>query len=168
MKLEQYLKQKGRIYLGNPLDLLLNDECKIEVYEKYCNDRIKNKENFEIDDEIKDKVKIGGILLPTGEDIGTGNIIIRGRPGTGKSTLAMQIAITCAQKPNNYLSAYISLEERAEHLITKAKEFNWNDYILSLEYLHNLDKFAGPEDYAELLRNVFKNNNSGDKNPSPS
>lgn len=62
----------------------------------------------------------GGILLPryngsdrsTKEagDEGSGNIVIMGAAGTGKSTLAFQMAAACASKLNHGIAVYYSLE----------------------------------------------------------
>jgi len=62
----------------------------------------------------------GGILLPCQKngvpsdpqsiDEGSGNIVIMGAAGTGKSTLAFQMAAACASKLNNGIAVYYSLE----------------------------------------------------------
>ena len=62
----------------------------------------------------------GGILLPhqnkndcfveEGGDEGSGNIVIMGAAGTGKSTLAFQIAAACASRLNHGIAVYYTLE----------------------------------------------------------
>ena len=62
----------------------------------------------------------GGILLPRpldseregkeAGDEGSGNIVIMGAAGTGKSTLAFQMAAACASKLNHGIAVYYSLE----------------------------------------------------------
>lgn len=62
----------------------------------------------------------GGILLPHSsecdcasdlpKDEGSGNIVIMGAAGTGKSTLAFQMAAACASKLNHGIAVYYSLE----------------------------------------------------------
>lgn len=63
----------------------------------------------------------GGILLSYMDDgskdtPGSGNILITGQPGVGKSTLAFQIAAACASGINKGIAVYYSLEETREHL----------------------------------------------------
>jgi KaiC/GvpD/RAD55 family RecA-like ATPase len=140
-----------RIILGYPLDLLLNRECLLTDYEiSKTFDRLTSPEK-----NGDYKGKIGGIVLPDEHGPGTGNIIIRGRPGTGKSTLALQMAVACPSEPNNYIAAYFSLEERAENILTKAKFFGWEKDIKRVCQLTPLDEFSNPEEYGETLLNIL-------------
>ena len=75
------MENTERIYLGYPLDILLNRDCKFSDYKNIIGTCKK---------PIKNKGEMGGIVLPNDNDPGTGNIIIRGKPGTAKSTLALQ------------------------------------------------------------------------------
>ncbi len=130
---------KKKIRLGYPLDLLLDRKNKLSKY----------KDNPEQID--------GGFIVPDGNYAGTGNVIIRGRPGTGKTILALQIAQRCCKenKKKNvfYVSAFVSLEEQLEHVLSKAESFNWEKDIKVLHNLHNLGEFDSSEKFGnELLR----------------
>ena len=132
---------KDSIVVGYPLDLLLNRTCKLKDFEENWNFY-----NWE---------KVGGIILPDEIDPGTGNIVIRGRPGTGKSTLAIQIAVACTLNPNKYDSIYLSLEERPHNVRQKANSFGWDKYIQQLKYINNLDQFSTPYELGKTLAIIF-------------
>jgi len=104
--------------------------------------------------------KIGGIRLPSEDDPGTGNIIIRGKPGTGKTTLALQIATSCygqgttcqyAIANNYFLATYISFEQPIEFVYTKACHFGWQQYLRPITHLHNLSSPPTPRELGETL-----------------
>ena len=101
----------------------------------------------------------GGIILPKMDNPGTGNIIIRGKPGTAKSTLAMQILVSSAQPVNNCISFYVTLEEQPENILYKSKLFGWGPYCSVFNQLCGLEKSASIEDYRNyLIRSLKKNN----------
>jgi KaiC/GvpD/RAD55 family RecA-like ATPase len=108
------------LYLGSFLDQLLNDECRLS------------------DAGSTEPGRPGGIRIPredeeTGElkDPGSGNIVIMGGPGTGKTTLALHMANACCARPDNrrFLAAYFSLEEPFYRLKTKAEAFGWHPVV---------------------------------------
>lgn len=70
----------------------------------------------------------GGIVLPqkpsadtsnpsSENNPGSGNIVIIGEPGVGKTTLAFQMAVSCASKPNDGIAVYYSLSTPRTQLI---------------------------------------------------
>lgn len=132
-----------RIALGYSLDLLLNRSCKLENYEK--------------------NLINGSILLPDFNDPGTGNIVIRGKPGTGKSTLALEIAVASANQAaicNNenargYSSIYFSMEVPPEHILNRAAQFGWRDHVKLLSTLNPINEFSSPQEYGLLLHHIF-------------
>jgi len=130
------INTKKRIRLGIPLDLLFDRECDLLHHESQGG-------------------VPGGIILPTNEHVGTGNIVIRGRPGTGKSILALQIALKCCQFNPGYFSCFIALEETPEHVKTKAASFGWSSYLHEMRSLNCLSEFASPREYGETLRRIL-------------
>ena len=126
-----FFEKDESIYLGSILDLLLNRYVpsintdgkhekptpKLEIYEK-----INYNKNASVND--KNEYYQGGIVLPkaskscgSSKSYGSGNILICGDAGTGKSTLAFQIAAACASKKNKGIAIYYSLEVDAEQVI---------------------------------------------------
>ena len=73
--------------------------------------------------------KPGGLILPTETAIGSGNVVIVGEPGVGKSTLAMQICIAAACQ--NWNSVYFSLEDDFARIYAKAAIFGWESYLFT-------------------------------------
>ncbi len=68
----------------------------------------------------------GGIRTPhyCGEkkmDEGSGNIVISGKPGVGKSTLAFQFAAACASKFNEGIAVYFSLDVDEKQIVKSMK-----------------------------------------------
>lgn len=64
----------------------------------------------------------GGIMLPVKQadgvsNPGSGNIVIIGEPGVGKSTLAFQMAVSCTSDVNNGIAVYYSLSTPRTQLI---------------------------------------------------
>ena len=108
------------IRLGAPLDELFNDLCP----SCYGNAPAEggNREN---DSEH------GALRIPSAHNPGTGNIVILGKAGTGKSTFAMQIAAESVRRneDKNIYAAYISLEESREHIFSKVHNFGWGDLL---------------------------------------
>lgn len=64
----------------------------------------------------------GGIRIPHYEgtkkmDEGSGNIVISGKPGVGKSTLAFQFAAACASRLNEGIAVYFSLDVDEKQIV---------------------------------------------------
>ena len=130
------------LVLGPYLDELLNAECNLSEY-------------------YLDWGKIpkhGGIKLPRDGKLGTGNIVIRGKAGTGKTTLAMQIAVEAARRNDGGYTAYISFEEGVQSIFQKAQEFNWGRYVRPLNRLPSSPaEYITPDDkLAEDLCNALE------------
>jgi KaiC/GvpD/RAD55 family RecA-like ATPase len=154
------------IELGYPLDLLFNRDCKFKNYEKNI-----NKIDFE---KITNEINLGGLVLPEENFTGSGNIIIRGKPGTAKSTLAMQLAVAAGF--NNLYSFYITLEESPDNTLKKVESFGWESTCKVLNelcnnkvnqtYIENL--IANCQNDNKVIisslspRNVFKETNNDD------
>ena len=104
------LVQNPNSKLGQYEHILYADQCeKISVgKEKEMNDPL--------------FIYSGGIRIPHYHgtekmDEGSGNLVISGKPGVGKSTMAFQFAAACASEPNNGIAVYFSLdvdEKRSE------------------------------------------------------
>lgn len=131
------LTSKNVIFLHYPLDNLLNLKCGLDI-------------------TSGDKPpEIAGIRLPSDHDPGTGNIIICGKPGTGKSTLALQMAMACVRHPNNrnnFHAAYITLEETPERVKHKASEYGWDQKLHQIRLLHQSTGATSPAALAKLLK----------------
>jgi len=148
-----------RIILGYPLDLLFDRNCKLHDYIdalKSHDDLIKVHENLNSRNKTGE---IGGIILPEDENPGTGNIVIRGKPGTAKSTFALQMAIAATvdkEVHNNSMSIYLSLEESPENVITKANAFGWNVKCKKVDHLKELSELSSIKDYADELTSILR------------
>lgn len=68
-----------------------------------------------------------GLVLPRKGATGSGNVVIIGEPGSGKSTLGMQIAVAAALQGCD--SAFVSLEEEPHRLREKATIFGWETLL---------------------------------------
>ncbi|MBN2441480.1 MAG: hypothetical protein JXJ04_09035 [Spirochaetales bacterium] len=155
-------KPPERIFLDYPLDVLLNRECKYKDYDTVNNATISGKKNMR-----------GGLVIPSDKNPGSGNIVIKGRPGTGKSTLALQIITWASSHPkNNYLSAYISLEETPGNIKKKVEDLGWSENFIEIEHIHNVSENPSPKELGENLLKIltqpdkckFKNGNDDKEN----
>ncbi len=68
----------------------------------------------------------GGIRIPHYHktekvDEGSGNMVILGKPGVGKSTLAFQFAAACASQLNNGIAVYFSLDVDEKQIVKSMK-----------------------------------------------
>ena len=148
----------NKIVLGFPLDLLLNRECSYADYIKAFRDD----KYYGWPDDPKNS---GGIILSDNTpaagskkakpDLFSGNIVIKGSPGTGKSTLAMQIAVSCTNVINNLSSIYFSLEETPKVILMKASEFRWEDQFHIIEHLHNPEDLESSEELGNALNRIL-------------
>jgi KaiC/GvpD/RAD55 family RecA-like ATPase len=143
-----------RISLGYPLDLLLNRECKFVDYDKSI-----TKSFVSFPENNNKRPGWGSVILPREDNPGTGNIIIRGKPGTAKSTLAMQFAVSAAQKGNDCISFYITLEERPENIFHKTKPFGWDSYCSIFNQLCGLESSSSADEFKEYLEKGMTQNN---------
>ncbi len=87
--------------------------------------------------EEPDFVYSGGIRLPRYQgtektDEGSGNIVISGKPGVGKSTMAFQFAAACASGLNEGIAVYFSLDVDEKQIIKSMKHSNGS---LKINYL---------------------------------
>jgi KaiC/GvpD/RAD55 family RecA-like ATPase len=134
------------ITLGYPLDILFNRTNLITNYKDY------QKEDGHWMILPAESDAIGGIIISDDPNNRcTGNIVIRGRPGTGKSTLGLQIAVSSVMKPNFKYAAYIPLEEDQNDILIKANSFGWRKYVHPVCHLHELNEFAEPNDLGKAL-----------------
>jgi KaiC/GvpD/RAD55 family RecA-like ATPase len=167
---------KNRITFDYPLDLLLNRECRLTDYEgnilrsirQYNIRAYKAIAESGTAPEIKAdelaKGDIGCIMLPPDDvdkpndshsPLGTGNILIKGRPGTGKSTLALQMAVACTWRPNHYSSIFFSLEESCGNVWKKAQNLGWDQKIRQVFYLDDIDDASSPERIGRALKDLL-------------
>jgi KaiC/GvpD/RAD55 family RecA-like ATPase len=137
-------KREG-IILGFPFDQILDRNCRLwPIYGR-------------------DKKRAGGIHLPTRSadaawvdaTPGTGNIIICGAPGSGKTTLALQFALACTRKENRAVSAYIALESQPSEIRLKAQSFGWEKEFRDLYHMHSEAEIDAGKGLSRLLRAVL-------------
>ena len=87
----------------------------------------------------------------------TGNIVICGEPGTGKSTLALQFAVKCAMyRGNNSIAAYIPLESTVEDVQAKARSFGWDKYLYPLQTTKPCDDTASLDTVRKSLEECLQ------------
>ncbi len=99
----------------------------------------------------------GGIILPNSDEHsdGSGNIIIVGDYGAGKTTLAFQIAATCANKRNNGIAVFYSLEiTRTQTIENYMTDNGKKGYAKKLVAFNSED--TTPEMTADSLSKKFK------------
>ena len=98
----------------------------------------------------------GGLILPSPSSPGTGNIIIRGKPGTCKTTLALQIAVEAVRRNDGIYAAYLSLEENASLLYQKAVDFDWWPYVWPMcQFPSDSDPYPEAGNRAKDLKTVL-------------
>ncbi|MBN1866677.1 hypothetical protein JW916_05250 [Candidatus Sumerlaeota bacterium] len=125
------------ITLGYPLDQLLDQRIELGLGQKPAK---------------------RGIRLPGEEHdlAGTGTIIICGPPGSGKTTLGLQIAVACAERiENNAVSAFISLESSIDEIGTKAEPFGWAKHLREIKHMDDLGEFSTPDTLAKNLHYIL-------------
>ncbi len=120
-----------------------------------------------------DFIYSGGIRTPhyCGEkkmDEGSGNIVISGKPGVGKSTLAFQFAAACASKFNEGISVYFSLDVDEKQIVKSMKrsggdlKINFLCDYLSEGYGTLIQNDTGSNEELEaMFRNVLYKNDNG-------
>ena len=86
----------------------------------------------------------------------TGNILIRGRPGTCKSTLALQLATAATLPPNHYMSMFICLEESPEQVLAKCQEMTWEGQFVRLRHLTGIDAASSSEEIGRCLDDILR------------
>ncbi len=129
-------ENKQSIILDSYLDILLNGETSLESaqtrernswnrsskmnqYEMLKHKGLSPKEKTSAPANVKHGSFLGGLIIPNKEDKvrGSGNVVIIGEPGLGKSTLAFQIAVSCTSEKNNGIAVYYSLGTPREQLV---------------------------------------------------
>jgi len=131
------------IFLGYPFDHLLNPSCPRGAY-----DRVQQTEAAFVDTG-EDRY---GILLPDENGPGTGNIIITGPPGAGKSTLALQFVVAAAaREENGCVSGYVALENSPKEVLAKAKPYGWDQHFFLARQLCPSLPPHSPEELARSL-----------------
>jgi KaiC/GvpD/RAD55 family RecA-like ATPase len=147
---------QNRLRLGVPFDLLFDrDENELKKNEAAI------VKITGVPDAIANYGLKGGLRLPGERSSGTGNIVIRGRPGTAKSILGMQMMYQCCKmnpanlESSGYYSWFIALEDTPEHVLEKAGSFGWDDLFFPIRLLNDMEELSNPDDYAEALRRVL-------------
>jgi KaiC./DnaB-like helicase C terminal domain. len=124
------------------------------VYVKYTNEETQNttsrlgqyeyilyankSEKLQKDQIVEpDFIYIGGIRIPHYHgtdkiDEGSGNIVISGKPGVGKSTMAFQFAAACASELNHGIAVYFSLDVEEKQIVKSMRHI---DSELRINYL---------------------------------
>ncbi len=92
--------------------------------------------------------------IPRGQ-LPTGNIVICGKPGTAKSTLALQFAVSCVRLDNKSVPAYIPLETPSDTVKRKAAAFGWGEHLYEIEHIHEVDDFSSADHLAQLLKRIL-------------
>ena len=137
---------KSYIYLGAFLDQLFNNECTLD---RIGDDSEEAPGAFLLPPK---KSTISSIFPSDSEyEPGTGNIVILGEPGTGKTSLALHIAAMCALRKENAEKhvAFVSFEEHFAKLKTKAKGFGRD---ICLQQMFSLQNVISPPSDETLAR----------------
>lgn len=142
---DRHLRKSRRVRLGIPIDLFLDrDYNRLSRHENAVR---RNAATYDMP---------GGLVLPGTATVGTGNVVIRGRPGSGKSILAMQLAQKCcAMNGSQFFSWFIALEERPEYVVQKAASFGWQEDYHCVRNLNELGDLTSPQKYAEILLRIL-------------
>ena len=167
-----YFNPDRSIVLGDYLDILLNrtgsaEKRNLPAFEQInysdrpakmiSSDRTQNQKTDQSNEYD------GGILLPrfqkqdqSGRDVGdegSGNIVIMGAAGTGKSTLAFQIAAACASDLNRGIAVYYSLEVSIQQFIYSMvrEKTQESEHCVRIKELRDFSKCPNP-DSDESLR----------------
>ena len=130
------------IVLGEPLDQMLNAACRYSF-------------QMSLTRATGSPPEPGGLVLPSPGVPGTGNVVIRGCAGTGKSTLALQILCEAARRNEDLCAAYISLEETQAHVFEKSREYGWSPYVWPLNRAFPVDAAASTVELASNLREIL-------------
>lgn len=87
----------------------------------------------------------------------SGNIVIEGAAGTGKSTLALQIALAFAHWPNNYHAIYLALEESVDDLRSKAYDLCpcWHKKLKPVRFLDSVEDESSPSAIGKQLYDLL-------------
>lgn len=117
-------RPKDGVYIRCSCDReIQNTITKLGLYEYILYADYNQKITKETADKPK-KIQIysGGIRMPHYHgtrkmDEGSGNIVISGKPGVGKSTLAFQFAAACASSPNDGIAVYFSLDVDEKQIV---------------------------------------------------
>ncbi len=120
-----------------------------------------------------DFIYSGGIRTPhyceeKKMDEGSGNIVISGKPGVGKSTLAFQFAAACASKFNEGISVYFSLDVDEKQIVKSMKRSGGNlkinflcDYLSEGYGASTQNDTGSNEELEAMFRNVLYKNEKG-------
>lgn len=95
---------------------------------------------------------VGALSLPDEARPGTGNILILGAPGTGKTTLALQIAVAATCAPNAYSSLFLPLEESQDALLARCANMGWENRIHLTRFHDSASAASSPAELALALR----------------
>lgn len=125
-------------------------------------------ENYVFNDNLDNNndyfVYSGGIKLPSSElctfDEGSGNILIVGEPGVGKSTLAFQFAAACTSDYNNGIAVYYSLDMDSRLLSMSMKRDNHEEKEqFKVNFLRPINN-ANTKNDVDSLRAILQINNT--------
>ncbi len=149
------LPAQNRIFLDYPLDILLNRDCRLRDYDQ--NIRKFLWDNRLYPNLIREKFQdpLGSLEIPSGKNPGSGNILIQGRPGTGKSILALQMAVAATIFPNHYISIFFSLEEHPEAVLRRCMKLGWGNNVCSTKFLDQLDDSSPPSEIGRSLERLL-------------
>jgi len=151
-------RRAWRIVLDYPMDVLLDRRCELQDYENGIIEHLRKGESLS---SFRPELtgSIGGLTFPNPGNAGSGNILLIGKPGTGKSTLALQWAVACTNEPNTYSSLFISLEETSAQVRQKAKDLGWDGRLRELRFCRIGEEFARGlplEKQAQVLEHALR------------
>ena len=92
-------------------------------------------------------------------DEGSGNIVISGRPGVGKSTLAFQFAAACASGLNKGIAVYFSLDVDEKQIVKSMKNPNGSlniNFLCDYSSVRNGEMFQYDANSDEALEMMFR------------